>query len=368
MSAFTQILFLLLVAYIITLLVLAAGYSRTPWFQPRHNEEVPVSIIVCARNEEAHLGNCLWGLLAQDYPPNLIQIIVVNDASTDRTLLIADTVLENANIDHRILSNPSRKGKKSSISQAIKFARHELIILRDADTYTTSVNWLRDVAAAHTHGLQFVIAPIAVQAGNNLLSALQAVESAILALVTAGPAYYKKPFLCSGANLAFSKQLFVQTGGYTSHNHLVSGDDIFFLHDVKKIPNATVGFLKSPDAVVNTYPLRRLKPLILQKARWASKFRHHFNFLNLWIAFLVFTVNGAVIYALCKLILEGDIWPGAYIFLKILTDLFLLYLASAMIKTGTKLRQLIPVAFIYPFYALITGLMAIFIKPVWKEE
>ena len=48
------------------------------------------SIIIAARNEETNIGHCLESLLAQDFPRSQMEIIVVDDRSTDRTGEILD--------------------------------------------------------------------------------------------------------------------------------------------------------------------------------------------------------------------------------------------------------------------------------------
>ena len=58
--------------------------------------ELTRSVIVCAHNEAGYLGACLYSLLAQSRPPD--EIIVVNNASSDETGLIARTVRQTGTI------------------------------------------------------------------------------------------------------------------------------------------------------------------------------------------------------------------------------------------------------------------------------
>ena len=60
------------------------------------DERTPrVSVIVAARDEAERIGNCLHSLLAQNYPPDKYEIIVVDDGSTDRTKQNAKKALGN---------------------------------------------------------------------------------------------------------------------------------------------------------------------------------------------------------------------------------------------------------------------------------
>ena len=108
----------------------------------------------------------------------------------------------------------------------------------------------------------------------------------------------------------------------------------------------------------------------MQKSRWASKFRYNSNVLNLWLAFFVFAANAAFIIALAGLLLKPGLrtFCSLYISGKLATDFFLLSVASTFIKSRVPPKYVIPVAFLYPFYACAVALLSIFIKPVWKEE
>jgi len=89
-----------------------------------------VSVIVACRNEEEFIGPCLESLMSQDYPQELIEIIVVDGISTDRTLEIVNR-LKKKRPDMKILMNP--KGYKyPGLNQALKRATGNPIAVADA--------------------------------------------------------------------------------------------------------------------------------------------------------------------------------------------------------------------------------------------
>src|SRR5690606_25850998 len=59
--------------------------------------QTSVSVLIPARNEAEHIGQCLQSILDNDYPEDLVEIIVIDDYSTDRTASIAQTTLKNKN-------------------------------------------------------------------------------------------------------------------------------------------------------------------------------------------------------------------------------------------------------------------------------
>jgi len=68
---------------------------------------VKVSIVIVARNEERYLGKCLESLQSQLYPHNLLEVMLVNSASTDRTLQIMEDFSRNSDIAAKIYENPN---------------------------------------------------------------------------------------------------------------------------------------------------------------------------------------------------------------------------------------------------------------------
>lgn len=370
MSLILYIAFAFLFFYSLVLAWLAIGFLRTKFFvSKRQHAQTPLTIIICARNEEKHIALCLHSVLNQHYDKKNYQLILINDASTDNTVQQAESVLKNSDLNYKIISNPKQKGKKQSIAYAMQFAQHDLIVLRDADTFNTSHLWLQTISDFFQEEKpDLIIAPVALSDNIGTFWALQAVENNILAMAACGSAFYKKPFLCNGANLIFTKQAFEKTQGYASHLDIASGDDIFFLEDLKKIPDTKISYLKSRDAIIHTYPCRSFGELLKQKVRWASKFKRNKNLLNFLLAAITFFVNALWIFCFVGLYISPlhKSLCLTFIFSKIAFDLLLLFLVSRFIKNKGLLFYGVPVGFVYPIYAAIVGLISLFMKPKWK--
>jgi len=260
-------------------------------------------------------------------------------------------------------------GKKASITKAMVYAKHNIIISRDADTFTDSKMWLQSLSQYQAMGkYDLVIGPLNIARYSGLLWALQSVENRALNVLSAGMAYFKKPFLCSGANLLFTKSVFLKVNGYESHSHIASGDDVLFLEEVKKVEGARIGFIKSKEAMVFTYPQLSLWPLILQKVRWAQKFKVNQNKFNLGLSLLIFAVNCAWIVALTAFCLQlpNKNYLLCFVLFKLLTELFLLFLSRSFMSNYNLLRYLIVVSIIYPFYVVSVAILSLFLQPKWK--
>ena len=120
------------------------------------NKFEPVSVIICAWNEEDNLKKHLQNILEQDYPE--FEVIVVNDHSLDETdLLLQAWQVKYSHLRVINLSkeNARIRGKKFAISLGIKGAKHDNLVFTDADCRPKSKNWLHEKSArfwAKVHG------------------------------------------------------------------------------------------------------------------------------------------------------------------------------------------------------------------------
>lgn len=371
MNLLVTILFVFLGLYALLLIWLATGFLKEDYFKMHEDSSaLPVTIIICARNEARFLPYCLNTIMNQQYEKSAIEILFVNDASTDNTLTIASDILGASGIKHRIMNNASRLGKKKSLAAAIGMASNELIITRDADSFCLSQLWLKSISDFYArYPSDMIIAPVALTENKGLMWALQAIENNILALVACGSNAYKKPFLCSGANLVFTKQAYSKTEGYKNHEHIESGDDVLFLNDLRKIPGSVIRYLKHREAIVHTFPQFSLGNLLQQKIRWASKFKTGGSSVNFSLAILSFIANAGWLFCL----LYGFIRPQnnaltlVFVVGKLVVDILLLLVVSGFIKSKSLIWYSLPVGFIYPVYTCMVGLGALFLKPVWKR-
>ncbi len=357
--------------YVVMLLLVMAGFVVHPNDTKCDDQHQKVSVIIAARNEEATIANCIESIASQKYSKELVEIIVIDDASTDTTFGKAAAALEASGIKHLIILNEEHNGKKASLRRGIAACNSEIIICRDADTFTVSNNWLSSIVnyMAATKK-EFVICPIAIDHKKGILSSLQETEMTILSLFTVSSAYFNVPFLANGANLAFTKKLFYAAGAYQEHLHIASGDDVFFLEKVKQMDVNKIGYLKNKDAIAYTFPEKRLSELIHQKIRWSSKLFKNPSVINWLSALIISTTNFVWIGATFYAIFNPKNLPVSLIFIlsKLLIDILLVFLASSFIKVKTGALGVAVMAFIYPFYASLIAILTVFVKPKWKNN
>jgi len=125
--------------YVFTLSVLnhtskrkkAAVTTKKEAYQP------PVSILIPAHNEERVIGRILQGMTKLTYPKDKMQVIVIDDASTDDTGETAEGYAKSCNYIKVIHRNHGEggKGKASALNAGLKQAEGEIIFCFDADYY-----------------------------------------------------------------------------------------------------------------------------------------------------------------------------------------------------------------------------------------
>jgi glycosyltransferase involved in cell wall biosynthesis len=90
-----------------------------------------IAVVVAAHNEEKYIGRCVRSLIAQSYPRDEYEIVVVDDASNDRTAF-ALGLFDN---DIRVLTNLEKSGLPGSLNRAIRTTKAQFVVRVDGDDY-----------------------------------------------------------------------------------------------------------------------------------------------------------------------------------------------------------------------------------------
>ncbi len=108
---------------------------------------LPVSVLIPVHNEEEHITDLIKALEEQDYNPDLIEIIFIDDESTDQTATKIKYFAALSPLNIKYLYSKRERGKSSkkiAITKGVQEAQNELIILIDADVRMKK-NWISSV-------------------------------------------------------------------------------------------------------------------------------------------------------------------------------------------------------------------------------
>ncbi len=220
-------------------------FSRLAFYKPKEkqrSQQQPVSVIICARDEDENLARNLPGVLVQQYNTTH-EVIVVNDNSVDDSKYILAELHKSFKKLQVIELEQEAKmiaGKKFPLSIGIKEAKHEIVLLTDADCIPASEHWLFKMQNAFTDNVEIVLGYGAYQKLPGLLNKIIRFETFHTALQYLSYAIAGVPYMGVGRNLAYRKNLFFQNKGFSSINHIPSGDDDLFINQVASKKNAAV--------------------------------------------------------------------------------------------------------------------------------
>ncbi len=219
-------------------------YSRILFYKNNKNKtdiKEPVSVIICARNEEDNLKNNLPSILTQDYPD--FEVIVVNDCSEDET----EFLLERFQKQYKNLKTTTIKqdekfyhNKKLALTIGIKAAKNELLLLTDADCMASSNKWIEKMQANFTEKTQIVLGYGGYKRDKKLINNLIRFDTLFIALQYFSFALAKRTYMGVGRNLAYRKSLFFKHKGFAKHNHIESGDDDLFVSQAATKQNTQI--------------------------------------------------------------------------------------------------------------------------------
>ncbi len=260
------------------LLWLRSGVRRAHWEDqnPTTAEPLPrVSVVVPARNEERHLGRCLHALSRQDYPTELLEVVVVDDRSWDTTpSIIARYAAKHANFRSVRVKTlpPGVAPKKHALHQGIRLANGEIVLTTDADCEPPPT-WVREMASrfAADTGMVLGFSPLTLGRLSRLAEALFRLDSVALASLAAAGVGIRYPLTCSGRNLGYRKAVYEELGGFGRYQSVGSGDDDLFLARVRDETSWHVRYAFAKTSQVPAEPPTSLRALWNQRTRHASK-------------------------------------------------------------------------------------------------
>ena len=253
-------------------------FRRIAFYVPPEKERSqthPVSVIVCARDEAANLVKNLPGVLVQTYPTTH-EVIVVNDNSVDESKYVIAELQKNfKNLQHVPLTHEAKgiPGKKYPLSIGIKEAKHEIVLLTDADCVPATEYWIQKMQEAYEDGIEVVIGYGAYHKKQGMLNKLIRWETFQSALQFLSFALAGIPYMGVGRNLSYKKGLFFKVKGFSSLNHVASGDDDLFINKVANKSNTAI--VIDRDAVILSEPKKTFGDWFRQKTRHFSTARFY---------------------------------------------------------------------------------------------
>ncbi|PTX10792.1 cellulose synthase/poly-beta-1,6-N-acetylglucosamine synthase-like glycosyltransferase [Sphingobacterium faecium] len=361
---------LLALIYMALVLYMRKGWFEIPTVISNYKPTRRVSVIIAARNEEAGIARTIEAILHQKFPSELLELIVIDDHSTDCT---SEVVLSYADRGVQLIqlneSNKLNSYKKLAISKAIDLCSGDIIVTTDADCRMDEY-WLNTVISYfETQDLYMLSSPVIYSEEKSFFERLQTLEFLYLIGLGAAGIGNKNPTTCNGANLAYRKDIFYELGGFSGIDELASGDDELFLHKVAARYPHKIGFCKSTDAIVFTDAKPTLRSFISQRKRWASKSTKYKNKAIVLLGITIWLFNFCMLASL----LAGLFYHYSYLFtflvvlvVKIIVEYLFIQPLTQFSNREELMRYLPILSSLHIIYLVYIGILGNIGKYDWK--
>ncbi len=239
-------------------------------FKRLPDEKLPTaSVIVAARNEEMDILRCLKALDKLEYPYGKLEIIIVDDRSTDNTGKIIDDFIADKKrfikvrgvepVDHL-------RGKTNALVQGLHRATGEVILTTDADCAVNPL-WAKSLASRFTEGVGLCGGVTSQQRGS-IWNGMQHLDFIYLLGAGSGTINAGIPLSVIGNNMAYLRKAYDETGGYESMPFSVT-EDSQLLAAISALGKYKIVFPVDRDGMVESMPEPDITSLFRQKKRWS---------------------------------------------------------------------------------------------------
>jgi cellulose synthase/poly-beta-1,6-N-acetylglucosamine synthase-like glycosyltransferase len=338
-----------------------ARYPSNPTYRPS------VSVIVAARNEEAHLRYCLDSLSRLTYPKEKLEVLVVNDHSTDATGSIIEDFarrfpfIKSLDATHDV--NGTLRGKANAIAQGVEQTTGEIILFTDADCVVQK-GWVEETVKYYDAPSVGLVAGFTSLRSRTPFEAIQALDWFVLFSVAAGTTRLRFPVTAVGNNLSVRREAYNSVGGYRSIPFSVTEDYALF-HAITRTARYVARFPIDPATLVFSLPCESWKELYHQKKRWFIG-----GAAMDWKSLSLFAVGYGFKALLVVTLVAGNTAAAFSAFaLKTLLDVVLVWPALAAFRAKRLLWYVMPFEIYYTLYVLLFPLIVAVSRNVsWKER
>lgn len=339
------------------------------------NNKPPVSIIISAKDEENNLHQLFHAMLSQSYPQDLIELIIVNDRSTDTTSSIVSEYKNQYPFVKTINIDKTKDGwapKKWALHLAIEKTSHDIILQTDADCIPHP-HWIEEMVKPFSDSsVGFISAPAPLTNRNTFMDDIFELDSMAQDAFSAGGIGQGVVYSCTGRNMGFLKQCFKDVNGYEGISHFVSGDDDLLLQKIATKSNYKVEFVLSPNTLVDSPPPESIEQFIHQRIRFASKGMSYYNIdttqsFKLTLPFLYFT-NLFMLFAMFKFMQTSNFVHLLPWIIKTSADGLFMYSYYHYLNTKWSFSAYFVMGVIHPLYISLFGFLGAFTSFKWKEK
>lgn len=229
-----------------------------------------VTVLVCARDEENNIGNCVASLAKLHYPKEKLELLVVDDKSTDRTPQILEewsAKLQHLRVYRTGPEIEHLKGKVNALTQGMDAATGEFVMITDADC-TVQPNWIRDYLKFYNKDTGMV-ASITLLDIDRFFDGVQSIDWSYLLGIAMACTNIGVPLSVIGNNMSVRRAAYESVGGYRKIPFSITEDYALFKAIWHQKP-WKIKFRLTRESVVMSKATPDFKTWWRQKHRWVK--------------------------------------------------------------------------------------------------
>lgn len=340
-----------------------------------NNWQPKVSVLVPARDEANTITKTLRGLQNQTYPSEKLEIIIIDDHSSDNTAEVISRFIQDNQLNHFQLVSHRTDGKtptykKAAIAYALKYATGEIIMTTDADCMVQP-QWVESMIEQYDENAGMVAGLISfsLDLKKSFFNKLQILEFAGVVFAGVGAVGIKYPLICNGSNLSYRRQAFEDVDGFSGHDHLPSGDDDLLMQNIHKRTSWKIKYNLESQSINYTHPVNDLNQFLNQRSRWASKGVHYPGH-GISLILLMIYLFYASIFILTPLTFMG-LFPISILVIGLLLKFIPEFLIVSQALSTLNRKDLMPLFFVAEVfqipYVVVVGFRGFFNLFKWKN-
>lgn len=360
------VLFLCSGLYLARLIFFWRGALKRPPLSPATNDHLHVSVIVPARDEEQNLERCLMALVSSDYPADKLEVIVVDDRSTDGTAAILDDFAARYPMIHALHRteadvHANLKGKPGALQQGFDSAHGDVFLMTDADCLPHP-SWVRSMTEPFRDPTVGMTAGMTTIRCISVLDHVQDVEWTYTQTMARSGINNGVPLGCFGNDLGIRASLYKDLGGYGNIPFSVTED----LALLQTVHNAGwhVRYLCEPMATVETLPVSTLGEYFRQRQRWAR------GGMALGGRAALFVISSLAVWTgiLVSIITAQWMWLLVFFALRIIGDSTLIAYSAVRLKRYGLLPWIVPSVSLLLLTEIMLPILVTRRTVVWKNQ
>jgi len=327
----------------------------------KDSEELKISVIVAAKNEENNLKELINHLSNQEYEISNYEVIIVDDNSTDNSLEnLYDLIQHKTNFRVFQAGNKKYIGKRGALQIGIENSNNDNILITDADCKPSPL-WIKSFSNKLNEDYDFLFGISPLIQTNKFVNKVICFDNLWTHILTFSFANIGYPYSASARSFGFKKESFQKIKGYEFTTQTLSGDDDLLLREAVK-NNLKVGIVANKEAYVFSPTKNSIKEFINQKSRHTSTSGYYSTKSKIILA-VWHLIN--LFFLISPILIPINPQFKFLIILKFAADIFVIKYLMRIFSYSFNILEIIYLQFLYEFFIVINFITSFSKRNEW---